>query len=561
MLSAPFLALSPPKEAYADTQAWAKTYGGWADDIPTSIQQTADGGYVIAGETRSFGTGGAWVLKLDSDGNVQWEKLYVGGGLFSIQQTSDGGYIGAGFKIGAGFEQNPWLIKLTSDGNIDWEKMYPTFGLARMIRQTIDGGYISIWDTTRMESDQHDSIQVVKTDSGGNIEWQNRYEEDRWTYASSVRQTADRGYIVGASMNGDETFGMWILKLDSDGNLEWERVYGKNLGGDLDLTTDGGLVLADPGSNLVLKLNSNGDIEWEQELSGNFRLHSVQQTSDGSYALSGTSFDVPFDVALVKLDENGKIEWKHAYGGSGHEFQRSMVRTVDDGYVLASSTESFGVRHNDFWILKLDSSGDIPGCAKDIVHDIVIDSNESTTPVRGTSADVVSTTTGAIDSSTTVKDTAARVGVVCEASVPPPTKDCSQPTITATDDSEVIYGTGGDDVINGMGGDDTINGLGGNDIICGGSGDDTISGGGGSDTIYGGYGNDIISGGLGNDTLNGGAGNDSLAGNGGNDKLIGSSGNDTLNGKDGVVNNDSLDGGFGTDTCNSNPDPEVNCEL
>lgn len=194
ILAIPLLA-APSREVHADTQTWAKTYGGWADDNPTSIQQTADGGYVVAGETSSFGTRGAWVLKLDPEGNVQWEKVYVARSLFSIQQTSDGGYIGGGYK-GPG-EVNPWLIKLTSAGNIEWEKMFPTFGLSRMIEQTIDGGYIAIWDTTRMGSDQHDSIQVVKMDSGGNIEWQNRYEEDRWTYASSVRQTADGGYFVG----------------------------------------------------------------------------------------------------------------------------------------------------------------------------------------------------------------------------------------------------------------------------------------------------------------------------------------------------------------------------
>jgi TolB protein len=138
---------------------------------------------------------------------------------------------------------------------------------------------------------------------------------------------------------------------------------------------------------------------------------------------------------------------------------------------------------------------------------------------------------------------------------------CENPTITGTENAEVIDGTSGVDIIDAKGGDDTINGLGGNDIICGGGGNDTISGGSGNDTIYGGHGNDNIIGGTGNDELNGGAGSDSLAGNGGNDKLIGSSGNDTLNGKDGVLNNDSLDGGIGIDTCNGNPDPEVNCEI
>jgi Ca2+-binding RTX toxin-like protein len=149
-------------------------------------------------------------------------------------------------------------------------------------------------------------------------------------------------------------------------------------------------------------------------------------------------------------------------------------------------------------------------------------------------------------------------GVINESCNP---STCDNPTITGTNGNDVIDGTPGIDVINGKGGDDKINGLGGNDVICGGDGKDTINGGSGSDTIFGGAGNDNISGGMGNDTLNGGSGNDSLSGNGGNDTVLGSSGNDTLSGLDGTANNDSLDGGFGTDTCNSNPDPEVNCEV
>ncbi len=88
---------------------WQKTYGGRNLDEAKSIQQTSDGGYIVAGETWSFGAGGrdAWVIKLDAKGNVQWRKTY--GGKYedrakSIQQTSDGGYIVAGetWSFGAG---------------------------------------------------------------------------------------------------------------------------------------------------------------------------------------------------------------------------------------------------------------------------------------------------------------------------------------------------------------------------------------------------------------------------------------------------------------------------
>jgi len=142
-----------------------------------------------------------------------------------------------------------------------------------------------------------------------------------------------------------------------------------------------------------------------------------------------------------------------------------------------------------------------------------------------------------------------------------PDPRCSEATIVGTEDSDNINGTPGADIIDGGGGNDIIYGLTGDDIICGGSGEDEIYGGAGDDSIFGGHGKDKISGGKGDDEINGGAGDDAVDGNGGNDSLYGSSENDTLNGMDGIDNNDSLDGGAGLDTCNSNPDAEVSCEI
>ncbi|MEF3167805.1 MAG: hypothetical protein K6360_00495 [Deltaproteobacteria bacterium] len=89
----------------AHAQQWAKTYGGTSHDVANSIQQTSDGGYIVAGWTSSFGAGDwdFWVIKLDASGNVAWQKTYGGTSCdeaFSIQQTSDGGYIVAGLAGG-----------------------------------------------------------------------------------------------------------------------------------------------------------------------------------------------------------------------------------------------------------------------------------------------------------------------------------------------------------------------------------------------------------------------------------------------------------------------------
>ncbi len=108
---------------------WQKTYGGKGDDYAYSIQQTSDGGYIVAGKTLSFGTGDsdAWVIKLDAKGNVQWQKTYGGeydDFVHSIQQTSDGGYIVAGYTLSFGAGNDAWVIKLDAKGNVQWHKTY-----------------------------------------------------------------------------------------------------------------------------------------------------------------------------------------------------------------------------------------------------------------------------------------------------------------------------------------------------------------------------------------------------------------------------------------------------
>jgi len=130
---------------------FAKTYGGTDDDYAFSVQQTSDGGYIVAGETWwSFGAGSAdlFLIKTDANGNISWAKIYGGtdwDGAYSVQQTSDGGYIVAGRteSFGAG-GYDIILIKTDANGNIIWAKTYGGTGNEESfsVQQTSDGGYI-----------------------------------------------------------------------------------------------------------------------------------------------------------------------------------------------------------------------------------------------------------------------------------------------------------------------------------------------------------------------------------------------------------------------------------
>ena len=204
---------------------WEKSFGGSTHDMCTSIQETLDGGYIIAGTSNSndgditspLGLKDGWIVKLNNIGSIQWEKSYGGSGYdnaYSIKQTADSGYIIAGFTT-----NNYWITKLNSIGNIQWEK---TFGGNRddhaySIQQTSDGGYIIAGASESIDGDitsHHYSIGfnfdcwIVKLDNIGTLQWQKSLGGARNDYAYSIQQTNDGGYIfVGSttSFDGDVT--------------------------------------------------------------------------------------------------------------------------------------------------------------------------------------------------------------------------------------------------------------------------------------------------------------------------------------------------------------------
>ena len=179
---------------------WVKTYGGSRNDSAYSVQQTDDNGYIVAGETNSFGFGDdLWILKLDINGVVQWEKTY--GGItddraFSIQQTNDNGYIVAGYT--RSFDDGTlWVLKLDSSGTAQWQKTYgEIFGNdVRSIQQTVDGGYIVAGYTRSFGGVGRDFL-ALKLDSSGVVQWQNMYGSVDFGRVCLIKQTNDGGYIL-----------------------------------------------------------------------------------------------------------------------------------------------------------------------------------------------------------------------------------------------------------------------------------------------------------------------------------------------------------------------------
>jgi len=182
---------------------WEKTFGGNKSDEPSSLIQTRDGSLVIAGETRSYGAGGSdlWLLKLDSHGNMIWDWTYGGNkedSASSLIQTTDGGYAVAGYtkSYGAGWA-DLWLLKLDSHGNILWNRTYggSSGDYASSLVQTTDGGY-AIAGHTESTGDGNANMWILKLDDQGNLEKIEKKGQEQVMKASTKDKTADLTLVV-----------------------------------------------------------------------------------------------------------------------------------------------------------------------------------------------------------------------------------------------------------------------------------------------------------------------------------------------------------------------------
>jgi len=315
-------------------QLWEGTYGDDNQEYGFDVMQTADGGFIFTGSSNSSGAGAddVYIVKTDADGNELWSKLYGTESAdcgYSIDQTTDGGYIVAGTNNGY---QDLYLLRLDENGDLIWEKTYgegPT-DEAQAVKQTADGGFIVAGSTRSYGAGDYD-VWLIKTDANGDMVWNN-------TYGGTGK---DRGWDV--SINDDGTYfitgmtesynqaeddeGVYVIKTDNEGNTLWEQSYGteQNDGGHAGFqTADGGYIAS--GYTYVagqqydfylIKMNQNGIVSTNNINNSN---SAISVYPNPFHTTAQIQFPNPenteFNISLRDINGRKVFEKHHCYGNS-----------------------------------------------------------------------------------------------------------------------------------------------------------------------------------------------------------------------------------------------------
>jgi hypothetical protein len=363
---------------------WDKTIGSPGEDILYSVEQTADGGYILGGRAasnaggdkseNSKGTTDYWVVKLSSDGTKEWDKT-IGSAesdaFEAIHQTADGGYILGGTSAagiggdkseGSYGDQDYWVVRLDKNGNKLWDKTIGGSSIDRLadIRQAPDGGFILAGSSMSDISGSKTAntlgflfdFWVVKLNANGGIVWDKTLGTNGNDYATCMTSTKNGGYVIaGYQAIEQKNSGYYMIKVTADGTKEWDRTVG-------------------------------GEVHADGNTSGYAEILDIQQTPDDGFILGGWAIGggpsgdrseyAIFDYWIVKLNADLSVAWDNVLGtpyvdgGKDENTFAKLAQTSDGGYLLTGSSknpaggdksEDSYYANSDFWVVKLDASG------------------------------------------------------------------------------------------------------------------------------------------------------------------------------------------------------------
>ncbi len=371
-------------ETPAITSGWNLAIGGERDDRAAAIAATSDGGYVLAGHTNSFGSGGydVYLVKINADGEVLWTQTYGGDQsdyAYSVAETADGGFILGGITYSSGAGRfDFYLLKTDADGELTWEKTFggPDDDQVRKVLQTADGGYLMAGYSNSFGAGWSD-IYVVKTDTDGNELWNQTFGGADHDRAHNAIELADgsliiAGYTISFATGQDLSADTWLIKLDAEGNELWNNTMGTtdtDYPYDLKATDDGGFIVAGYHVNYgitqrdvyLTRVDAEGNDLWFHGYSGadtetTDRSASVYVAPDGNYLVAGHTLATGAggsDAWLLKIDTQGEVIWSQTFGGAKDDRAYAMLPTADGDVILAGYTASAGNGGADVYVQKI----------------------------------------------------------------------------------------------------------------------------------------------------------------------------------------------------------------
>jgi hypothetical protein len=400
------------------------------------VLQTADGGFLIAGESYGlagdgnktspeYGGGDIWLVRLDAEGQKLWDRSYGGSRsdeLRDVDHDGNGGFILAAstYSVIGGNKTSPyygltdfWVVRIDSQGNVIWNKSFGGSGFdwCNAVQRTADGGFI-VGGSTDSPANGNKTAPplggadcwVVRLDANGEKIWERSFGGASNDYLNDIRQTADGGFVLGAYSMSDSNvnksapshgnFDYWLVRLDANGNRLWDRSYG---GDDYEIlqrvlvAPNGDLLLAGnsrSGTNgtktvpnfayenfWVLRLNAAGNEIWQRVYGGErgSQLEDAAVILGGGFVLAGWSDSLPSgtktspwlggsDYWILRIDGAGNQVWDGSFGGTFRDVAYAVAPTIDGGYIVAGGSESVNGHNSgphfgssEMWALRLNA--------------------------------------------------------------------------------------------------------------------------------------------------------------------------------------------------------------
>ncbi|MDD1762604.1 MAG: hypothetical protein LUQ59_10265 [Methanothrix sp.] len=357
-------------------EEWNWTFGGQWGDGAWCLQETSDDGNILAGNTASRGEGSdLFLIKTNETGNCTWSLILGGSGEdvgYYVEETRDGGFIVTGstdsYSMG---DELLWLVKTDRNGSLTWEKTFGGFVSSSgdggwSVQDTGDGGYIVTGYTQSLGNGRKD-LWLIKTDGDGGLIWDRTFGGREDDVGMSVQNSPDGGYIVAGRTasfgNGEDD--IWLIKTDSNGGEIWNVTFGGKKddaafqvvalasGYALVSRTDSG---KDDEKIKLIRVDPNGKKIWERSYKGSSAA-SLQLTDDGGFIIAGRvdNKETGRDALIIKTNSIGIMEWSIAFGGCSDDIGTFAIQRRDGSYMLAGITSSFGLGREDAWLVKIRS--------------------------------------------------------------------------------------------------------------------------------------------------------------------------------------------------------------